>query len=137
MADRPAIKTEVLPIEFLDELTSRLRDEIELITIRKDVRIVAVGCNIHTKASYHAMYGGLDYHLNREFDLYFDLIYVMLNCALTKGVSRVEVGLGATLSRPSASFRLRVRSRPRTAHVAHRSRGRAPSDCAQACRPLV
>jgi hypothetical protein len=40
------------------------------------------------------MYGGLDYHLNREFDLYFNLIYAMLNCALTKGVARIEVGLG-------------------------------------------
>jgi len=94
MAERATIKIEVLPIEFLHQLTLRLRGEIELIAIRKDSQVVAFGWNIHTQSSYHAMYGGLDYHLNREFDLYFNLIYAMLDCALTKGVARIEVGLG-------------------------------------------
>lgn len=94
MAERATIKIEILPIEFLHQLTLQLRGEIELIAIRKDSRVVAFGWNIHTPSSYHAMYGGLDYHLNREFDLYFNLIYAMLDCALTKGVARIEVGLG-------------------------------------------
>jgi Acetyltransferase (GNAT) domain len=95
MADRAAIKLEVLPIEFLHQLTLRLRGQVELLAIRKDARIVAFGWNIHAQSSYHAMYGGLDYHLNHEFDLYFNLIYAMLDCALAKQVSTIEVGLGA------------------------------------------
>jgi hypothetical protein len=94
MADRATIKLEVLPIEFLHQLTSRLRGHVELLAIRKDTRIVAFGWNIHTPSSYHAMYGGLDYRLNHEFDLYFNLIYAMLDCALAKQASRIEVGLG-------------------------------------------
>jgi Acetyltransferase (GNAT) domain len=94
MADRATIKLEVLPIEFLHQLTSRLRGHVELLAIRKDTRIVAFGWNIHTPSSYHAMYGGLDYRLNHEFDLYFNLIYAMLGCALAKQASRIEVGLG-------------------------------------------
>jgi hypothetical protein len=94
MADKATIKLEVLPIEFLHQLSLRLRGQVELLTIRKDARIVAFGWNIHSQSSYHAMYGGLDYRLNHEFDLYFNLIYAMLERALAKRVARIEVGLG-------------------------------------------
>ena len=95
MADRATMKVEALPIEFLQQLAARLNGRIELLTIRKDARIVAFGWNVHDRTSFHAMYGGLDYRFNSEFDLYFNLIYAMLDCALTKRVSRIEVGLGA------------------------------------------
>jgi hypothetical protein len=94
MVDRAALKLEILPIEFLHQLTSRLAGEVELLVIRKQAQIVAFGWNIHTPSSYHAMYGGLDYRLNDEFDLYFNLIYSMLDRALAQKVSRIELGLG-------------------------------------------
>jgi predicted N-acyltransferase len=94
MVDRAALKLEILPIEFLHQLTSRLAGEVELIAIRKDARIAAFGWNIRTPSSYHAMYGGLDYQLNDEFDLYFNLIYAMLDRALAQRVATIEVGLG-------------------------------------------
>jgi hypothetical protein len=94
MVDRAALKLEILPIEFLHQLTSRLPGEVELIAIRKDARIAAFGWNIRTPSSYHAMYGGLDYHLNDEFDLYFNLIYAMLDRALAQRAATIEVGLG-------------------------------------------
>jgi Acetyltransferase (GNAT) domain len=94
MADRAALKLEILPIEFLHQLTSRLAGDVELLAIRKEARIVAFGWNIHTRSSYHAMYGGLDYRLNDELDLYFNLIYAMLDRALSKQVATIEVGLG-------------------------------------------
>jgi hypothetical protein len=71
-----------------------LRGHVDLLAIRKDARIVAWLEYLYTQSSYHAMYGGLDYRLNHEFDLYFNLIYAMLECALAKRVSRIEVGLG-------------------------------------------
>jgi Acetyltransferase (GNAT) domain len=95
MASRATIKLEVLPIEFLHQLTLRLNGQVELLAIRKEGRIVAFGWNIHSQTSYYAMYGGLDYDLNREFDLYFNLVYAMLERALTRRVSTIEVGLGA------------------------------------------
>ena len=95
MADRATMKVDVLPIEFLHQLASRLKGQVELLAIRKDTRIVAFGWTLHTQSSYHAMYAGLDYRLNHEFDLYFNLIYAMLDCALAKRVSTIEVGLGA------------------------------------------
>ena len=117
MADKAAMKVEVLPIEFLHQLTARLNGRIELLTIRKDARIVAFGWNVHDRTSFHAMYGGLDYRFNHEFDLYFNLIYAMLDCALTKRVSRIEVGLGAD------AFKAKIGCRAEPLYVFAKGRG--------------
>ena len=87
------------------------------LTIRKDARIVAFGWNVHDRTSFHAMYGGLDYRFNHEFDLYFNLIYAMLDCALTKRVSRIEVGLGAD------AFKAKIGCRAEPLYVFAKGRG--------------
>jgi len=94
MADRATFKTELLPIEFLHQMTLRLNGHVELIAIRKDARMVAFGWCLHAR-SYHMLYAGLDYQLNHEFDLYFNLVYTSLDRALRKRVSKIELGLGA------------------------------------------
>jgi Acetyltransferase (GNAT) domain len=88
------MKPEVLPIEFLHQIAIRLSGHVELIAIRKDSRIIAFGWCLHAR-SYHMLYAGLDYQLNHEFDLYFNLVYASLDRALRKHVSRIELGLGA------------------------------------------
>jgi Acetyltransferase (GNAT) domain len=95
MADRAAIKVEVLPVELLHQLAMRLNGQIELLVIRKDARILAFASCLHAQSSYYTMYGGLDYRLNREFDLYFNLIYALLEHGLQKRVSTIVFGMGA------------------------------------------
>lgn len=95
MADRAALNPDDLPIAFLHQLALRMSGEVELITILKDARIIAFGWCIHSPSSYHMLYAGLDYELNHEFDLYFNLMYAALDRALRKRVSTIEVGLGA------------------------------------------
>ena len=95
MADRAPLNPDVLPIEFLHQLAVRMSGEVDLITILKDARIVAFGWCINSPSSYHMLYAGLDYALNHEFDLYFNLMYAGLDRALRKRVSTIEVGLGA------------------------------------------
>jgi hypothetical protein len=94
MVDRAALKAEVLPIEFLHQIAMRLNGHVELIAIRKDGRIIAFGWCLHGR-SYHMLYAGLNYQLNHEFDLYFNLVYASLDRALRKRVSKIELGLGA------------------------------------------
>lgn len=94
MVDRAAIKAEVLPIEFLHQMAMRLNGHVELIAIRKGAQIVAFGWCLHAR-SYHMLYAGIDYQLNQEFDLYFNLVYASLDRALRKRASRIELGLGA------------------------------------------
>jgi len=95
MADRAAIRLEVLPIEFLHQAAMRLNGHVELIAIRKDARIVAFGWCLHAQSTYYTMYAGLDYQLNGEFDLYFNLVYASLDRALQKRVSMIVFGIGA------------------------------------------
>ena len=95
MADRAAIRLEVLPIEFLHQAALRLEGHIELIAIRKDAQIVAFACCLHAQSTYYTMYGGLDYRLNHEFDLYFNLVYALLDRGLQKRVSIIVFGIGA------------------------------------------
>jgi predicted N-acyltransferase len=95
MADRAAIRLEVLPLEFLHQAALRLEGHIELIAIRKDAQIVAFACCLHAQSTYYTMYGGLDYRLNHEFDLYFNLVYALLDRGLQKRVSIIVFGIGA------------------------------------------
>ena len=93
--ERAAVRVEVIPIEFLHQLTLRLKGQVELITILKDRRIVAFGWCLCTRSSYHTMYMGLDYQLNRNFDLYFNLLYALLERGLQKRVSTIVFGISS------------------------------------------
>jgi GNAT acetyltransferase-like protein len=95
MADRAAVKMEVLPIELLHQLALRLNGQIELLAIRKDGRIVTFASCLHAQSSYYTMYGGLDYRLNHEFDLYFNLLYALLERGLQKRASTIVFGMGS------------------------------------------
>ena len=95
MADRATTRVEALPIELLHQLTVRLKGQIELVAIRKDVRIVAFAWCLHAQSSYYTMCGGLDYQLNGQFDLYFNLVYAALDRGLQKRGSTIVFGIGA------------------------------------------
>jgi hypothetical protein len=95
MVARADMKMEVLPIEYFHQLVLRLRGEVELIVILRDSRIIAFGWCLHAGESYHLLYAGLDYRLNSEFDLYFNLHYAALDRALRKRVSKIHVGQSA------------------------------------------
>lgn len=95
MADRAALNPDVLPLEFMHQLAGRLSGHVDFIAILKDGRIVAFGWCLHTGSSYHMLYAGLDYELNPQFDLYFNLMYAGLDRALRKRATTIEVGLGA------------------------------------------
>jgi predicted N-acyltransferase len=89
---RADLKQEVLPVEFFHQLSLRLKDEVELIVLSMGARVVAVAWCLQAESTYHMMYGGVDYELNADLDLYFNLVYAALDRALRKQVSRIHVG---------------------------------------------
>jgi hypothetical protein len=95
MAARAKIKQDFLPIEFLQQLTLQLAGDIELITFLVQSRIIAFGWCLHTGSTYYLLFAGVDYELNHEFDLYFNLMYAALDRAFQKRVAKVNVGMGA------------------------------------------
>jgi predicted N-acyltransferase len=97
MVAKSDVKLEVFPIEYYQQLTKQLDGQIELLALVKDSRIIAFGWCLYDKSTYHMMYAGLDYSLNREFDLYFNLMYTGFDRALHKRVERIHVGQTATV----------------------------------------
>jgi hypothetical protein len=95
MVAKAEMKMEVLPIEFFHQLTLRLKDEIELIVISKDSKVIGFGWCLHAGPNYYMLYAGLDYQFNSEFDVYFNLHYAAFDRALRKRVSKIHVGQSA------------------------------------------
>jgi hypothetical protein len=90
--EKAEIKFETLTVEYLRELASRLDGQVNLILFAVGSRVIAFGWCLQTNSAYYMLYAGLDYSLNDELDLYFNLHYVALDCALRKRVSSIELG---------------------------------------------
>jgi hypothetical protein len=97
MTMRSDLRIEVLPIEYYHELVRQMDGQIELIALTKGSRIVAFGWCLYDDTTYHMMYAGLDYRLNNEFDLYFNLMHAGFDRALRKRAQRIHVGQTATV----------------------------------------
>jgi predicted N-acyltransferase len=97
MTRKSDLRIEVLPYEYFCELVRRMDGRMELISFIQDERMVAFGWCCYDKMTYHMMYAGVDYRLNKDFDLYFNLMYAGFDRALRMGVSRIHVGQTATV----------------------------------------
>jgi hypothetical protein len=95
MRQKAQVKYEALSIEFLHELARRMSGPVHLIVLTQASRIVAFGWCLRGSNTYHMMYAGLDFALNDEMDLYFNLHYAALDRALRSGASRIEFGVTA------------------------------------------
>ncbi len=95
MLQKADLKFEALTIDFFREWTLQLGDQVNLIVLAKDSKIIAIGWCLHARAVYYMLFAGLDYELNAELDLYFNLVYASLDCALKKRVSSIELGMTA------------------------------------------
>jgi predicted N-acyltransferase len=97
MVVKSDVKVEVLPIEYYHAMVENLKGQLELVTFFKDSRVIAFGWCLRDEKTYHMMYAGLDYSLNNEFDLYFNLMYAGFDRALRSGAVTINVGQTATV----------------------------------------
>jgi predicted N-acyltransferase len=88
-------KFENLSVDFFHELAIRLAGQVDLVVLSTHTKIVAFGWTLRDGSTYHLLYLGVDYELNSEADLYFNLVYATLDRALRQGVSNIEVGFTA------------------------------------------
>jgi len=97
MVEKSDLKVETLPIEYFRQLTLRLAGQVDLVALSRDSKIIGFGWCIHDDATYHMLYAGIDYELNHEFDLYFNLMFAGFDRALRKRVAKINVGQTATV----------------------------------------
>ncbi len=97
MVARSDVKLEVFPIEYFHQLALRLEGRVDLVALSKESRIIAFGWCLEDESTYHMMYAGVDYTLNHEFDLYFNLMYAGFDRALRKRAAKIHFGQTATV----------------------------------------
>lgn len=92
---RSKTQFEYLPREFFLEMARQLPDHCEFQFVLNGDRVVGFGLCALNDGEYFALYAGLDYELNREADIYFNLLYRVIGDAAGHGSSLVEIGQNA------------------------------------------
>ncbi len=117
VVDRAEVKLEYLPRAFFAELARLFPDEIRFTAVRKEGRIVAFAWGLSSSTRHQNLFIGLDYPLNAEADLYFNLMAADLAFAIAQGARDVQVGQTAD------EFKSRLGCRPRPRYVYVRGMG--------------
>lgn len=93
--ERAKMKLEKLPAAFFHELASHLPDQTAFTFIYDRDRVVAFAVSVFTSSVCHHMFLGFDYELNPKCDLYFNLLYKLMDYSYRQDVSDICVGATA------------------------------------------
>ena len=85
-------RLEQLPAEFFRELARAFPDAATLTLLERNGQVAAFTFSLAAGGVYHNMYSGMDYGLNGEGDLYFNLFYNDLDGAFRSGAPDIELG---------------------------------------------
>lgn len=85
-------KLERLPAEFFREIARQYPEQSRFTFLYQGDRPVSFVCGLDSPGSHVLLFCGLDYDLNTEGDLYFNVIYRGLSFALRPGVKTVLFG---------------------------------------------
>lgn len=93
--DRAHIKLEQIPPAFFRQLAIQFPDETSYTFIYQGERVVAVAVSLFTQATFYQMFVGVDYELNPQYDLYFNLFFQAIDFAYRQGVEDIYCGQSA------------------------------------------
>jgi predicted N-acyltransferase len=113
VTERAEVKLEILPAELFRQWAVRCGAAVRLTAVFQDQRIVAFAWGAHAGESYQNVFIGLDYALNHEYDLYFNLMACDLDAAMRSQAREIQVGQTAD----EFKSRLGCYSRPRHVYV--------------------
>jgi predicted N-acyltransferase len=90
--ERATVRFESLPAEYFRELARQLPANSLFTFVYRAGRIVAFAATILSDELFDQMFIGLDYSINHESDLYFNVFYAALGTAFERGPRRIYVG---------------------------------------------
>ena len=90
--NRAENKLEKLPAEFFRELARQLGSRVVFTFVYKDGNIVGFNCSLRTASRYQLLFLGIDYELNRQSDLYFNIFYREMDFAMKNGARTIFMG---------------------------------------------
>jgi hypothetical protein len=97
VVERAESKLEVLPREFFLAMAREFRDCISFTYASKDERMLGFNWALRSGRAYRFMFCGIDYKLNEEAEIYFNLMYAELDNGLKANAAEIEVGQTADL----------------------------------------
>jgi predicted N-acyltransferase len=90
-------KREILTKEFFINLETYLNGKAKVILSKKDSKIVGFALILVDDDSLRFMYSGIDYNVNREYSVYFNSIYRVINQAIVEGKKDIDAGISTYL----------------------------------------
>ncbi|MDY0165517.1 MAG: GNAT family N-acetyltransferase [Thermoguttaceae bacterium] len=132
--DHAQFKLERLPAEFFREIARQFGRDARFSVAYQGERVVAFLCSLADKQQFCLLFMGMDYAVNRECDLYFNLMYDGLDCGLRSGAARISFGQNSY----TFKARLGCREEPRVFFIrGRRLLGLALRMCAHVLFPPV
>ena len=95
VVNKSKTKLETLPLMFFHELAINFPNQVYLTLAYQHEKIVGFMCSLRNESCFYCLFCGLDFSLNPESDLYFNLAYGAIELALNFPLSNIEVGQSA------------------------------------------
>jgi predicted N-acyltransferase len=92
VAERSDVQFEQLPLEFPRELARRMPDNTVFTLIYRGEEIVGFSLSLVSETTFHGMVLGVDYEVNAEAEVYFNLLYQSIDTALRHGAQEICIG---------------------------------------------
>ena len=84
VADKSEVEFGYLPADFFRELARRLPDNTIYTYVYQGDKVVGFMASLFNETSIHGLFAGLDYSLNSECELYFNLLFHFFDIALKR-----------------------------------------------------
>jgi hypothetical protein len=92
VADQSEVEFGYLPAEFFRELARKLPDNTVFTYVYDEDKVVGFLASIFNESTFHGLFVGLDYSLNSQSELYFNLLYHLVDVALRRKSREIYVG---------------------------------------------
>jgi predicted N-acyltransferase len=92
VCSRSAVQFEQLPAEFPRELARRMPDSTVFTLIYRGEKVVGFSMSLASETTFHGMVLGVDYDVNAEAEIYFNLLYQSMDSAFRHGAQEICVG---------------------------------------------
>jgi predicted N-acyltransferase len=90
--NRSAVQFGNLPAEFFRELARRLPDNTAFTFVYRGDEVVGFSASLFSETTFHSLFVGLDYGVNSQTDLYFNLLYDVVDIALRRRPQKIVAG---------------------------------------------
>jgi predicted N-acyltransferase len=92
VVNRSEVQFERLPAEFFRELARRMPDNTSFTYVYRGDEVVAFSLSVFGDKTFHGLVLGIDYEVNREYELYFNMLFNSLDVAFRRGAHDIELG---------------------------------------------